>query len=345
VVTRRGDFTALDLFSGAGGMSRGFEDAGFEVLGAVEIDELAAETYELNFPRARVWTRDVRRVSATEVMRELRLRPGELDLLGGCPPCQGFSTMTTLNGSRASDDRRNDLILRMTGFVRAMRPKVVLVENVPGLAKDGRISRFVSSLRMMGYHAQVTIVDAADYGVPQRRVRMLLIATRDGRPMRPPRRAPRRTVRDAIGRLPEAGVSGDPMHDHGEDRSIEVMDLIRQIPRDGGSRLDLPMSQQLDCHIACTGFKDVYGRMAWDDVAPTITSGCVNPSKGRFLHPDRDRSITLREAASLQTFPSSHRFSMRRGKFATASLIGNALPPRLVRSQARAIEAHLRGRR
>ena len=174
---------------------------------------------------------------------------------------------------------------------------------------------------------------------------MLLIATRDGRPMRPPRRAPRRTVRDAIGRLPEAGVSGDPMHDHGEDRSIEVMDLIRQIPRDGGSRLDLPMSQQLDCHIACTGFKDVYGRMAWDDVAPTITSGCVNPSKGRFLHPDRDRSITLREAASLQTFPSSHRFSMRRGKFATASLIGNALPPRLVRSQARAIEAHLRGRR
>ncbi len=112
------------------------------------------------------------------------------------------------------------------------------------------------------------------------------------------------------------------------------MRMIRSIPVNGGSRSDLPEELQLDCHLKCSGFKDVYGRMAWDDVAPTITGGCVNPSKGGFLHPSEHRAITVREAALLQSFPKIHVVSMERGKFAAADLIGNALPPALVRAQA-----------
>jgi DNA (cytosine-5)-methyltransferase 1 len=109
------------------------------------------------------------------------------------------------------------------------------------------------------------------------------------------------------------------------------------VPKDGGSRTDLPDAMQLACHTRVDGFHDVYGRMAWDRPAPTITGGCINPSKGRFLHPEEDRAITLREAALLQSFPPGHVFSLRRGKYAAAELIGNALPPAFVRRHARPI--------
>jgi DNA (cytosine-5)-methyltransferase 1 len=172
------------------------------------------------------------------------------------------------------------------------------------------------------------------YGVPQRRRRMLFLASRIG-PVSIAQVSPATaTVRQFISSLPPAGRSGDPLHDHGEQRAPQVVRMIRRIPKDGGSRRDLPESEQLACHRRCDGFYDIYGRMAWDRVAPTITSGCVNPSKGRFLHPEQDRTITLREAALLQTFPPEHWFSLRRGKYAAAEMIGNGLPPELVRRQA-----------
>ena len=127
-----------------------------------------------------------------------------------------------------------------------------------------------------------------------------------------------------------------------ERRSDRIRRLIRSIPKDGGSRSALPAAQQLKCHQSTDGFKDVYGRMAWGDVAPTITSGCTNPSKGRFLHPEQDRAITAREAALLQGFPKSYEFSLKRGKSGVAEMIGNALPPEFVRRHARTIARGLR---
>jgi DNA (cytosine-5)-methyltransferase 1 len=144
-------------------------------------------------------------------------------------------------------------------------------------------------------------------------------------------------VRDAIGSLPAPGASGDPLHDLAEARSDRVRRLIAAVPADGGSRKDLDAEFTLPCHARLRGFFDVYGRMRWSEVAPTITGGCVNPSKGRFLHPDQDRAITLREAALLQSFPADYAFSMRRGKYAAAALIGNALPPEFIRRQGEAV--------
>jgi DNA (cytosine-5)-methyltransferase 1 len=143
-----------------------------------------------------------------------------------------------------------------------------------------------------------------------------------------------RTVRGAIGRLAKPGKSRDALHNLPEIRSGKVLKLIRDIPKDGGSRTDLPKSRQLKCHKNQSGFNDIYGRMAWDDVAPTITSGCFNPSKGRFLHPNQNRAITMREAALLQSFPKDYVFDPAIGKQTIALMIGNALPPEFIRRNA-----------
>jgi DNA (cytosine-5)-methyltransferase 1 len=153
-----------------------------------------------------------------------------------------------------------------------------------------------------------------------------------------------RTVRQSLKGLRASGRSGDPLHDVRENRSPGIVALIKKIPKNGGSRTDIGRRFQLPCHQVCSGFKDVYGRMKWDDVAPTITGGCVNPSKGRFLHPEDDRAITLREAALLQTFPRNYYFSLKEGKFPAAKLIGNALPPEFVRRHASIIRTHLKDR-
>ena len=138
------------------------------------------------------------------------------------------------------------------------------------------------------------------------------------------------------------GESGDPVHDIPEKRAMRTMQLIRRIPRDGGSRTDLPEEDQLECHKRCEGFKDVYGRMSWEKVSPTITSGCFNPSKGRFLHPEEDRAITMREAALLQGFPQRYKFPTTSNKSAIALMIGNALPPPFISAHARVIRSALR---
>ncbi len=334
--------TAIDLFAGAGGLTLGLRQARFRVLGAVELEPLAAQTYRANFPGIHLWETDSRRLSVAKVLRDLNLRPGELDLLAGCPPCQGFSQLRSKNGKRRPRDERNDLVLEFERLTRGLKPKTVMLENVPGLARSYRLQRLIRSLRKMGYDVTTTVLDAARYGVPQRRKRVILLAGRFGPVPFAPEDDTIQTVRDAIGELPAAGHSGDPLHDVPERRHRRVQELIAAVPRDGGSRRDLGPKAQLACHRRSDGFKDVYGRMGWDAVAPTITSGCVNPSKGRFLHPEDDRTITLREAALLQTFPPDFEFSLRRGKFAAASLIGNALPPEFVRRHAAAVRTYLR---
>lgn len=336
--------TALDLFSGCGGLTTGLRLAGFSVLGAIELDPLAVATYRLNHPKVRVWESDIRQVRAIRVLRELRLRPGDLDLLAGCPPCQGFSTLRTMNGVRRNRDGGNNLLFEFLRFVRVLRPKALLMENVPALASNWRLPLFRRRLHTLGYYGSFRVIDAATFGVPQRRRRMVFLAARAAEPFFAAEPTTRRTVRDAIAHLPAAGRSGDPAHDLPEVRSLRIARLIAAIPKNGGGRHDLGTTRQLECHKHCDGFYDVYGRMAWDDVAPTITTGFVNPSKGRFLHPSRNRTITLREGALLQTFPSKYRFDLSRGKYAAAQMIGNALPPELIRRQAIAIRAFLASR-
>ncbi len=333
--------TAFDVFCGCGGLTLGLRQAGFRVVGAVDIDRLSLATYELNHAGVATWRLDVRDLDTQAIHDRLRLDKGQLDLLAGCPPCQGFSTLRTLNGGREVSDDRNDLVFEFLRLVRELEPKTVMLENVPGLGTDRRITQFEDGLSDLGYSHARRVLNTADYGVPQKRRRLILLASRRGaidfaKPLRD-----RVSVRSAIGGLPPAGESGDRLHDLPERRTARVRQLIRKIPKDGGGRLDLDPKDQLPCHRQFTGFKDVYGRMAWDSPAPTITSGCHNPSKGRFLHPTENRAITLREAALLQGFPASYRFPPNGGKLALAAMIGNALPPAFVCSHALKVVAHL----
>ncbi len=332
---------AIDLFSGCGGLTLGLKQAGFRVIGAVEVDPLAVETYKSNHKRIAVWQQPIEELPVARVMRKLKLRRGQLDLLAGCPPCQGYSTMTTLNGHRTRRDPRNALALQFLRFARVLRPRAIMMENVPAFANRRPTRRLILALEALGYRCTQGVLNAADYAVPQRRRRFILMAC-TGATIPFARRAHRRrSIREALGKL-RNGAQHDPLHEVSEHRSHKVARMIRLIPKNGGSRSDLKARFRLKCHRKCDGFKDVYGRMAWNDVAPTITGSCCNPSKGRFLHPVRNRAITPREAALLQTFPGTYRFSLRRGKFAAAQMIGNALPPEFVRRHAAQIIRHLR---
>ncbi|MGV0958825.1 MAG: DNA cytosine methyltransferase [Limnohabitans sp.] len=185
------------------------------------------------------------------------------------------------------------------------------------------------------YASVVHVLDAADYGVPQRRKRLILLASNVHAPSIAQKVKIRLTVRDAFKDVGAPSTTRDKLHALGENRTNEIRELIARIPKNGGSRKDLGLEDQLDCHKRIDGFNDVYGRMAWDDVAPTITSGCHNPSKGRFLHPSFNRTITLREAAILQGFPKDYKFNVAHGKSSIALMIGNALPPPFISAHAR----------
>ncbi len=195
----------------------------------------------------------------------------------------------------------------------------------------------LETLREEGYRAAYRVLDAADYGVPQRRRRLVAVALRSDVPEEfrfpPPR--PRTSVRNAIGDLPplQAGQRDPADPNHAARRLGErTLRLIRAVPKDGGSRKDVPTSLWLRCHRDRRGHEDVFGRLRWDDVAPTITSGCTDPTKGRYMHPDQDRAITPREAACLQSFPRDYVFE---GTAVQVSRqIGNAFPPRLMREIA-----------
>ncbi|MBF8674847.1 DNA cytosine methyltransferase [Pseudomonas fulva] len=333
------EFTAIDLFSGCGGLSLGLEQAGFRVAAAVEIASKAIETYKANHPKVALYDGDIRDIEPLSILRDIGIKPGELDLLAGCPPCQGFSRLRTKNKTNSVIDERNDLISDFIRFAKNMMPKCIMLENVPSLTKDERFELAVHELRTLGYHCTVQVLDAANYGVPQRRKRLIMLASRVHEPVLAKQSEARVTVRQAFSSIPTSAYTNDLVHLIPERRSQAVQHVISLIPKNGGSRRDLPDEYQLDCHKKSDGFRDVYGRMYWDAVSPTITSGCHNPSKGRFLHPEFDRTITLREAAILQGFPANYYFNPAHGKEAIALMIGNALPPPFIAAHAKSLKS------
>ena len=337
--------TAIDLYSGSGSATAALKKAHFRVVAAVDNDAAACATYRLNHPHVCFYETDIRKLDPDAVRHEC-LKDTSLDLMVICAPCQPFSSQ---NRKRRGDVRAR-LLISAARFISVMEPKVVFVENVPGLASSANADLLAEFRDICGpdyVFGEPVCVDAADYGVPQRRVRCLLTASR-GReaPQIPPPTTPtnaRRTVRDAISDLPSlASGDADPsdkLHAARSHRPVAV-ERLRAIPKDGGSRSDLPDRLVLDCHRRHTGHPDVYGRMKWDDVAPTLTTGCTDVTRGRFAHPEEDRAITPREAALLQTFPRQYRFA---GRFkVVAEQIGNAIPFALVHALTPSFRAALK---
>lgn len=358
----RGILPAIDLFAGCGGTSIGLQKAGFDVRAAVEISRPAARNYELNVG-LKPLIKDIRRVRGGDLLARARLRRGECFLLTACPPCQGFSSQR--KPSEGVQDRRNSLIFRVIHLMREIQPAYLLLENVPGLAAgvgETLFDRACADLGRLGYRMQFKVLDAADFGVPQRRARLILVAWHHTMPpVELPDRThcnpdspsfstvspllPWKTVHDAIG--PSSGLTPlaaaaadphDPLHAASTHNEL-ILRRIMAIPPNGGSRSDLPPDLVLDCHRdrKHNGHRDVYGRMEWQRPSPTLTGGCNKPSKGRFIHPQQHRAITLREAALLQTFPAWTCFEGARQQ--VADQIGNAVPPDFVVGLVRPLKA------
>lgn len=310
---------AVDLFSGAGGVTAGYKQAGISVVAAVEIDSQACATYRANHPEVTVFEKDIRRVPARRIADQLRGRT--LDILTACSPCGSYSTLRRGRGSA----RDKDLALVALRFVRVLKPRVVVLENVPQLQRDERFRLLKSELRKLGYRTWWRVIDAQDYGVPQRRKRLIIVASRETRPTELTVARLRRTVKDAFRGLDPRGRLNRPPQ-----LSDRVLERIRAIGRNGGSRDDLPEELQLACHKKLkSGATNVYGRMSANQPAPTLTTRCTTPACGRFIHPSRNRPITLREAACLQTFPRRYSFVGNRQE--VERQIGNAVPVELAR--------------
>ncbi|HHQ4309320.1 TPA: DNA cytosine methyltransferase [Serratia fonticola] len=334
------NLTAIDLFAGGGGLSEGLRQAGFNVKAAVEIDYNAVSTYELNHPQTKVISTDVRLISSVTLKNSLNNQ--QLDLLAACPPCQGFSTLTRVN---KNEDPRNKLISEVSRLVSELRPRIVMIENVPGLMSRGAkyLDNFLKKLSSLGYIYNYSVLQVADYGVPQFRKRFVLLAGLGFEIKIPPKThsgeslestLPWATVESAIKDMPETRMVSETREEGGPMAfnwhvTREISDLTKErlsFIKPGGSRFDLPEYLRPDCHKGRNeGYSNVYGRMAWDKPSPTITGGCTTLSKGRFGHPEKLRTISIREAALLQTFPKDYKFSAT-SIDDVCKIIGNALP-------------------
>lgn len=336
---------ALDLFCGSGAVSLGLKQAGFEVVGAIDFDAGACRTYRANHPEVRLLQNDIRLANPDDFAD---LIPGKLDLLVICAPCQPFSSQ---NRHKSKDDSRNNLVEESKKFINRFSPSLVFLENVPGLASTDIFGKFTTWLREeAGYDvAEPMRVDAAELGVPQRRTRMILVAAKGVSLSKATNiaRTGRKSVEDTIKNLPvppvgrpQAGAT-DVLH-YARRHSPLNIERLQNIPINGGGRESLPYHLQLACHRdkKKSSFSDTYGRMSWGDVAPTLTTGCTDITRGRFAHPVQNRAITLREAARLQSFPDDYIFEGNASQVATQ--IGNAVPPEMMRTIAQSLKAALK---
>jgi DNA (cytosine-5)-methyltransferase 1 len=333
-------YNAIDLFCGCGGVTQGLKMAGFNVLLGVEKSLAPATVYRANHPEVRLFESDITKLPLEEVATACEGHT--IHLLAGCPPCQGFSAIRCHNRRKPIDDPRNTLISEYFKYVEWFSPYIFIFENVPAIQNYPLFIEIRDRLVALNYELDYRVVNVANYGVPQRRKRFVMIGSKIGRIQIPDGDDRVLTVRDVIGNLVVPADSDDYAHTIVAHHIPRVLDMIRLVPHDGGSRTDLPDKYTLECHKKDgIGFKDVYGRLRWNDVSSTITGGCLNPSKGRFLHPEQDRSITAREAAMLQTFPRDYVFPLGVSKTDIALMIGNALPPQFAYRQAEHILVEL----
>lgn len=333
---------ALDLFCGSGAVSLGLKQAGFKVIGAVDFDAGACRTYRTNHPEVRLLEKDIREVEPDEFTD---LIPGKLDLLVVCAPCQPFSSQ---NRHKSKEDVRNNLVEQSRKFIQRFTPSLVFLENVPGLASTDIFGGFTAWLRKVGYDVAAPMrIDASELGVPQRRTRMILVAAKGVSLEKATSiaRTSKKTVAQVIRDLPvppvgRGAAGADPLH-YARKHSPLNIERLRHIPADGGGRESLPQHLQLACHqnTKKSAFSDTYGRMAWGDVAPTLTTGCTDITRGRYAHPVQNRAITLREAARLQSFPDDYVFHGNASQ--VAMQIGNAVPPEMMRAIACSLKAAL----
>jgi DNA (cytosine-5)-methyltransferase 1 len=332
---------AIDIFSGVGGLTEGMHQANFQTELAFEIDEIASKAYQLNHPDTTIITKDIRKVSIASIKRNLNGK--KIHLLAGCPPCQGFSSIRRLNKMQPVSDERNSLIMEYVRLVKALKPLTIMMENVPGLVHYDLFKKAVDILENeLKYHIEYKVVNVKDYGVPQNRKRLVLVGSRLGTISVAKSIEGKKTVRDTIGNLPLPEDSNDELHKIFPEHTPEVQERINLTPKDGGSRKDLPEKYVLACHKGKNiGFNDVYGRLRWDDYSTTMTGGCLNPSKGRFLHPEQNRNISAREAALLQSFPPDYIFPVDASRSNIALMIGNALPPKFSYYQSVNIHNHI----
>ena len=348
------DLTAVEVFAGGGGFAVGLAAAGYRTVAAVEIHRDAVDTFKANHRHVQVFRQDVRTVRGDAL---LALADGSLDVLAACPPCQGFSSLTS---KYKTPDPRNELVLEVARLAEEIRPRAIIMENVPGLADKGEklFNDLLGRLCGVGYTPNWKILQVADFGVPQRRRRLVLFASLKGEIGMP------EPTHSRIGRgglpkwvtlrevLPDLGPamlfgdalklpSGDMANWHVVRRlSPENMERIRHA-KPGLPRWRMPKELHVPCHAdGYTGFSNVYGRMSWDQPSGTITAGCTTLSKGRFGHPEEDRTISLREAAILQTFPLDYHFETTRFESA-CDIVGNALPCRFAEVLARRVAQFL----
>lgn len=332
----------IDLFAGAGGFSLGAIQAGLNIIGALEINRKAAETYADNISKyagklVPVINADILPLEPEDALVKWGALAGECDIIIGGPPCQGFSSHR-LNDQGVGDPR-NELLSRYFDYVEKIRPRVFLVENVPGLLWP-RHAEYLKNFYTMGKKANYdlfppVVLNACDYGVPQSRKRVFILGIDKERPFSiewPPARthvAPGTPddIRDGrpfwlnASEVFHTAPPEDP-NDRHMNHSETLIDLFKNTPINGGSRSD--SGRILKCHQGHGGHNDVYGRINPCKPGPTMTTACINPSKGRFVHPTENHGITLRQAARFQTFPDSFVFSG--GLMAAGEQIGNAVP-------------------
>ena len=333
--------TAIDAFAGAGGLTIGLKRAGFRVVAAVELEPHAFTTYKANHPEVRCLKQDIATVSGAALLEHAGT--DHIDLLAGCPPCQGFTSLTAKYKGR--EDPRNQLVLEMARLTEETLPRAVMMENVPGLTRKGDdlYRELRNRLETLGYRLTEDILQVADYGVPQFRRRFVMLAglgfeiplptaTHSGTSTDD--LLPWRTVHDAIEGMPVPLTLPEAKAQGGIERSD--WHVVRQLSPKNIERLkaakagktwrQIPEKLRPTCHRnGYVGFTNVYGRMQWNRPAPTITGGCTTFSKGRFGHPEAHRTISVREAALLQTFPDDYQLNTPYMDH-VCNMIGNALP-------------------
>src|ERR1017187_1958263 len=338
-----GLLTAIDLFAGAGGFSLAAQLSGIEVRAAVEIDPYACSTYRNNLVDAatgfpKLIEGDINLISWADVLEAAQLARGECSLLLGGPPCQGFSAHRINNAGVG--DPRNELLVRYFDCVKSIQPWAFLVENVAGLLwtrHAAYLSRFYALAAQSGYKVfEPVLLNSRDFGIPQNRKRVFILGFRSdikaepAWPPQPTHFSPRsvevteqrkpawRTAATVFGR---AIKPKDPNRMH-MNHSPALIEVFRSTPLNGGSRCD--SQRTLECHRVHDGHKDVYGRIDPARPGPTMTTACINPSKGRFVHPTENHGLSARHAARFQTFPDH--FIFEGGLMAAGRQIGNAVP-------------------